>query len=72
MVKALTPIEDFNEHFSTKIQDQDFDTIGGIVVHHFGRVPECNECIRVDNLSFKVVNGTSRQINLLEVTAVAD
>lgn len=72
MVKALTPIEDFNEHFSTKIQDQDFDTIGGIVVHHFGRVPECNECIRVDNLSFKVVNGTSRQVNLLEVTAVAD
>lgn len=72
MVKALTPIEDFNEHFSTKIQDQDFDTIGGIVVHHFGRVPECNECIRVDNLSFKIVNGTSRQINLMEVTAVAD
>jgi len=72
MVKALTPIEDFNEHFSTRIQDKDFDTIGGIVVHHFGRVPECNETIRVDSLNFKVVNGTSRQINLLEVTPAAD
>ena len=68
MVKALTPIEDFNEHFSTRFQNQDFDTIGGIVVHHFGRVPECNESIQVDSWNFKVVNGTSRQINLLEVT----
>lgn len=72
MVKALTPIDDFNEHFNTRIQDKDFDTIGGIVVHHFGRVPECNETIRVESLSFKVVNGTSRQINLLEVTAAAE
>lgn len=68
MVKALTPIEDFNEHFSTRFSDQEFDTIGGIVVHHFGRVPECNESIQVDQWNFKVVNGTSRQINLLEVT----
>lgn len=68
MVKALTPIEDFNEHFTTRFADQEFDTIGGIVVHHFGRVPECNESIQIDQWNFKVVNGTSRQINLLEVT----
>lgn len=68
MVKALTPIEDFNDHFSTRFSDQEFDTIGGIVVHHFGRVPECNESIQIDQWSFKVVNGTSRQINLIEVT----
>jgi magnesium and cobalt transporter len=72
MVKALTPIDDFNEHFKTRFADQDFDTIGGIVVHHFGRVPECDESIRIDCWSFKVVNGTSRQINLLEVTPIAE
>jgi magnesium and cobalt transporter len=72
MVKALTPIDDFNEHFKTRFADQDFDTIGGIVVHHFGRVPECDESIRIDRWSFKVVNGTSRQINLLEVTPIAE
>jgi len=72
MVKALTPIDDFNQHFQSRFADQDFDTIGGIVVHHFGRVPECNESIQIDQWTFKVVNGTSRQINLLEVTAVAD
>ena len=69
MVKALTPIEDFNEHFDAGFPSDEFDTIGGIVIHHFGRVPECNEHIRIDNWQFKVVNGTSRQINLLEVTA---
>lgn len=68
MVKALTPVEDFNEHFHTRLPEDDFDTVGGIVIHHFGRVPECNESILIDQWQFKVVNGTSRQINLLEVT----
>ena len=72
MVKALTPIEDFNEHFDAGFPSDEFDTIGGIVIHHFGRVPECNESIHIDNWQFKVVNGTSRQINLLEVTATEE
>lgn len=70
MVKALTPLDDFNEFFQSELNSGDFDTIGGVVVHHFGRVPECNESISIDSWRFKVVNGTSRQINLLEVTPV--
>jgi magnesium and cobalt transporter len=70
MVKALTPIEDFNEHFSTKFDDKEFDTIGGIVVQHFGRVPECDEAIIIHNWHFKIVNGTGRRINLMEVTPI--
>ncbi len=70
MVKALTPIDDFNEHFGTRLINDDFDTIGGIVVHHFGRVPECNETITIDSLKFRIKNGNSRQINLLEVTSI--
>jgi magnesium and cobalt transporter len=70
MVKALTPIEDFNEHFATKFDDKEFDTIGGIVVQHFGRVPECDEAITINNWRFKVVNGTGRRINLMEVTPI--
>lgn len=68
MVKALTSIEDFNEHFETKFDDKEFDTIGGIVVQHFGRVPECDEAITINDWRFKVVNGNSRRINLMEVT----
>jgi len=70
MVKALTPIDDFNDHFSTKFDDKEFDTIGGIVVQHFGRVPECDEAITINNWRFKVVNGTGRRINLMEVTPI--
>lgn len=70
MVKALTPIEDFNEHFSTKFDDKEFDTIGGIVVQHFGRVPECDEAITINDWRFKIINGNSRRINLLEVTPI--
>ncbi|MBN57047.1 HlyC/CorC family transporter [Thalassolituus sp. UBA3500] len=66
-VKALTPLSDFNEALDAKLPNADFDTIGGIVTHHFGRVPECNESIRIEGMKFRVINGTSRQINLLEV-----
>ena len=66
-VKALTPLSDFNETLGKELLSGDFDTIGGIVTHHFGRVPECNESIRIDGMKFRVINGTSRQINLLEV-----
>ncbi|MFT6113428.1 MAG: magnesium and cobalt transporter [Oleispira sp.] len=70
MVKALTTIEDFNQHFETKFDEKEFDTIGGIVVQHFGRVPECDEAITINDWRFKVVNGTGRRINLMEVTPV--
>jgi len=68
VVKALAPLEDFNKHFRTDIPNDDFDTIGGVVVHEFGRVPECNESINISGWDFRVIHGTSRQINLLEVT----
>lgn len=68
VVKALAPLEDFNKHFGTDIPSDDFDTIGGVVVHEFGRVPECNENINISGWNFRVIHGTSRQINLLEVT----
>ena len=68
MVKALTPIEDFNEAFGTKFEDFEFDTIGGIVTGKFGRLPDCDESIKIDHYDFKVVNANNRQIHLMQVT----
>ena len=68
MVKALTPIEDFNECFHTKHSETEFDTIGGIVVDHFGRLPDCDESINIGKYHYKVANSNNRQIHLLEVT----
>ncbi|EAT11427.1 CBS domain-containing protein [Bermanella marisrubri] len=72
MVKALTSIDDFNETFGTQFEALEFDTIGGIVVDQFGRLPECEETIDIGQHTFKVVNGNSRQIHLLQVTPKTD
>lgn len=66
-VKALTPIEDFNEYFGTKFSDADFDTVGGLVTHAFGHLPRRGEKILIGNLRFKVLRADSRRLHLLEV-----
>jgi len=66
-VKALTEIADFNEFFETDYDDAEFDTIGGLVLKHFGRIPKRGEQISFDNLSFKVLRADSRRMHLLQV-----
>ncbi|MEO5703332.1 MAG: transporter associated domain-containing protein [Gammaproteobacteria bacterium] len=66
-VKALTPIEEFNEHFSTDFSNEEFDTIAGLVVHHLGRLPKRGESLTLDNMRFKVLRADSRRIHLLRV-----
>jgi len=67
-VKALTPIEDFNEYFGTDLSDDEFDTIGGLVTSKFGRLPKRGETILIGNMSFQVINADNRRILLLKVT----
>lgn len=67
-VKALTEIADFNTVLRTNYSDQDFDTIGGLVLSRFGRVPKRGEQVSFDNLVFKVLRADSRRIHLLQVT----
>ena len=67
-VKALTPIEDFNEHFGTDFSDDEFDTIGGLVTDKFGRLPKRGESIIIEHMSFQVINADNRRIHLLKVT----
>ncbi len=66
-VKALTEIDDFNAVFGTRYSDQDFDTIGGLVMSRFGRVPKRGEQVSFDNLTFKVLRADSRRLHSLQV-----
>ena len=66
-VKALTELSDFNEIFGTNYNDDEFDTIGGLVLKHFGHIPKRGEQIDFDNLSFKVLRADSRRMHLLQV-----
>lgn len=68
VVKALTPIEDFNDFFEAGLSDEEFDTIGGIVTQAFGHVPLRNETAQVDGFNFRVLYADNRQIHLLRVS----
>ncbi len=67
IVKALTRIDDFNEFFSASVPDDDFDTIGGIVMQAFGHMPSRNEYVEVHDFSFRVLYSDSRKIHLLRI-----
>ncbi len=67
-VKATTTIEDFNEHFEVSYADDEFDTIGGVVLKAFGHVPERGERVAIGELEFSVLNADSRRLRLLQVT----
>jgi magnesium and cobalt transporter len=66
-VKAGTPIADINAHFGTAYSDEDFDTIGGLVTHAFGRVPKRNETVMLGELQFTVSRADSRRVAVLTV-----
>lgn len=67
IVKAQTPIDDFNEYFKTDFSDEEFDTIGGIILQKFGHLPKRGEALKMKNWRFKVLHSDSRRIYLLEV-----
>ena len=69
-VKAITPIEDFNETFKTRFSDDEFDTIGGLVIKAFGRLPRRGETMRIDGVTFKVLRADKRRVHLLRVLSV--
>jgi magnesium and cobalt transporter len=66
-VKAVTEIEDFNEHFHVKFSDDDFDTVGGLVVNQFGRVPKRGESVAFDGFKFTVLRADSRKVHSMLV-----
>lgn len=66
-VKATTTVEDFNEYFDLDIDEEDFDTIGGVVLKAFGHLPERGETVAIAPLEFKVLNADSRRVRLLQV-----
>lgn len=67
VVKAETTIEDFNEHFKTRYEDDEFDTIGGIVLQAFGHLPKRGERTVLGEYEFRVLNSDSRRLRLLRV-----
>jgi magnesium and cobalt transporter len=66
-VKAVTEIADFNERFGTSFSDDDHDTVGGLVLSRFGRLPKRGETVVVDGIAFQVIRADSRKLHSLLV-----
>jgi magnesium and cobalt transporter len=68
LVQALTTIDDFNESFGSAFSDEEFDTIGGLVVAEFGRVPEVDENVVLGGWQFRVTAADDRRLHAMEVS----
>lgn len=68
VIAALTPIDEFNEHFSTNLSEEEFDTVGGLVAHAFGHFPTVGEIIEVEDFIFTILQADERQIHQLDMT----
>lgn len=67
-VKALTPIDEFNEYFNASLDESEFDTIGGLVMKSFGHMPARGESVKIDKYNFTVLRADNRRIHLLQLT----
>ncbi len=67
LVRALTRIEDFNEYFGCDLDDEVYDTVGGLVMHELGRLPRRGESLHFDGFDFVVTKADRRRIDTLQV-----
>jgi magnesium and cobalt transporter len=68
VVQAIARVQEFNEYFGTRFSDEEFDTIGGLVMHQFGRLPKRGEAVTMDGIEFRVMRADRRRIDQLRVT----
>lgn len=71
-VQSLTPVAEFNRYFGTEFSDDEFDTIGGLVMHEFGHMPKRGETVVIGRLQFNVQRADSRRIHQFQVTVLPE
>ena len=69
---ALTPVDEFNRYFGTDFSDDEFDTVGGLVMHEFGHMPGRGETTIIDRFQFNVQRADSRRIHLFQMTVLPE
>ena len=66
-IKALTPIEEFNEFFESGFNEEESDTLAGMLMRHLGHMPKRGEAITINNYLFKVMSADSRRIKHVQL-----
>jgi magnesium and cobalt transporter len=70
-VRALTPLDEFNQFFNSMLTSEKFETIAGLVTFELGHLPERGEEVTIDKFHFKVINANSRRIINMQVTLLS-
>jgi magnesium and cobalt transporter len=68
LVKGYTKIWDFNEFFGSEFDDEEFDTVAGMIMHELGRLPRRGEILKLENIEFRVTRTDRRRIDSVQVT----
>ena len=71
-VRALTRVEDFNDYFECELADEEYDTVGGLVMHELGRLPRRGEKVEFGGFVFAVIKADKRRIDALQVQRMND
>lgn len=72
LVDALTEIDVFNHYFNTSINDEDADTIGGLIINMLGHLPKVGEEITTDGFLFRVTAADKRRALALQVKPIVN
>ncbi len=67
MIKALMPIDEFDDYFETQLTTDEYDTVGGFMVHQLQRMPKKGESLSFENLRFEVIKADNRRIHLIKL-----
>jgi len=67
-IRALTRIDEFNEYFDVELSDEEYDTIGGLIIHELGSMPRRGEQVSFAGFEFKVAQADRRRVHVLDVT----
>jgi magnesium and cobalt transporter len=70
MIKALMPIEEFDDYFSTHLATDEYDTIGGFLVSQLEHMPKKGESLVADNMRFEVIRADNRRVHLLKLKII--
>jgi magnesium and cobalt transporter len=67
VVRGGTPIDEFNDYFGTTLSDEEFDTVAGVVMKQFGRLPRRGETVVISDIEFRVLRADRRRVDAFKV-----
>ncbi|MEM7357500.1 MAG: CBS domain-containing protein [Pseudomonadota bacterium] len=67
IIKAVLPVDEFNEHFSSNLIETASDTVGGLISQTLGHVPQRGEITEIDDIQFEIVHADSRRVHLISI-----